>query len=82
MVLAGPKGAVAYKVKKGEEGKITDKFITTHVSPAIRLVLGPAVGGLLGRALLWAAVSAPDRVTDRVQKRILFALQGWGWTQT
>ena len=74
VLLCGPCGAVTYKVKEEMKDTVTDEFILQLVAPSIAAVFGNKVGLLLGRALLWAAVDFPSRVTTRVKSRILTRL--------
>ena len=57
-------GAIHYHLK--EESGLTDSWICDYVSPNITQVYGPAMGAVLGRALLW-------RIFDEKQSSVLFA---------
>ena len=73
--LSGPKGAVSYKVKEEVSGVVTNAFILSDVVPSIAQIFGPGVGLVLGRALLWAAVSFKERVPAALLSRVMTALQ-------
>ena len=48
VVLAGLKGAIAYKMKDKMKDMISDGFILQHAAPAIQAVMGDGMALLLG----------------------------------
>ena len=78
VLLAGPKGACAYKVKESAKEFVTDEFIVRDVAPTISAVLGQKMALVLGRALLWASVDFAERVPEVLRLPILERLVAAG----
>ena len=74
VLLAGPCGAVAYKVKAEFLETISEDWICTHVTPSVAAVMGPKLAVVFGRALLWTTVGSLVRVPVRIRERITSAL--------
>ena len=71
VLLGGPHGAIVYKIKEDMKEVVMDDFIMGYVTPGITQVMGPKIGLLLSRALLWASVGLPDRVPAGIKRCIL-----------
>ena len=62
VLLTGPRGAITYKVKEEFLETVTEDWIRSTVTPSITAVMGPNLGLVFGRALLWATVGFPKRM--------------------